>query len=492
LAPRGERGDAAGFDAISSAIRSSINDMAGLTRRWPRGLLLGLLLVTTGVRLFLGSRFFGFLTGDDVEILEAGFRVLGLHYTPLPLRNTLVSDLFVAPVLVIASHAGCTRTEVLVWLASWPFVASATLNIFLVYRLSLAWTARTEVALTAACLYGAHWIPLAFGSMTYPRILATTFVLGAALLVARRERVAWADFAAGACLAIAFAVRYSEAVFLAPLLLAAAWRFEGWRSRLDSCLRVGSGFVVGVSFACGLYEWWSAGQPFLNLLAFARYTLIEGKSSSLEPHQPIGWYFWRLFRWWCPTALLFAWLAARYRRVPLAWLFVVIPVLMLSMIHHKELRYLQGVIPFVALLSAAGAVQLWDLGWRRVAAGVTLSVVVWGVAETSFLARKSMPSVLAARALNQVRSLHTLALVQLWGYGDHLYLGDQRRLVDIPYPTTAASLDRLGPEVDAVGLYEEDLTGNPAIAEVLRQRGFCRDQLYSFGAAKAVRVLRRC
>jgi hypothetical protein len=61
-----------------------------VVRRRGLGLLIGILLTTTGVRLLLGWRFFGFLTGDDVEILEAGFRVIGPRYSPLPLRNPVV------------------------------------------------------------------------------------------------------------------------------------------------------------------------------------------------------------------------------------------------------------------------------------------------------------------------------------------------------------------------------------------------------------------
>src|SRR5262249_44200117 len=149
-----------------------------------RRLLAGLLAATTLLRLALGWRYFGFLSGDDVEILETGWRALGLHYTPWEIRNTLLPPLLVRPLLAAAHGMGVESPRLLVWVAAWPFVGLATLNIYLLFRLVRGWSARPAVALTAATLYGLHWIPLGFASMTYQRTVAATCVLAAALLVA--------------------------------------------------------------------------------------------------------------------------------------------------------------------------------------------------------------------------------------------------------------------------------------------------------------------
>ncbi|HEV7784545.1 MAG TPA: hypothetical protein VGQ28_04355, partial [Thermoanaerobaculia bacterium] len=166
--------------------------------------LLALLAGTTLLRLGLGWFYFGFLTGDDVEILEAGFRAIGLRYTPWEIRNTLVSDLLIGPVLVVARAAGISDVRSLVWLASWPFVLSATLNVYLLFLLVRRWSNRDSVALCAAALYGLHWIPLGFGSMTYPRAVSTTCVLAAALLLSSTRRLALREVLAGALIALAF------------------------------------------------------------------------------------------------------------------------------------------------------------------------------------------------------------------------------------------------------------------------------------------------
>ena len=57
--------------------------------RWAAGLFLA---GSLAVRLALAAAYPGFLTGDDVEILETGFRsVLSHGYVPWEIRNTLAS-----------------------------------------------------------------------------------------------------------------------------------------------------------------------------------------------------------------------------------------------------------------------------------------------------------------------------------------------------------------------------------------------------------------
>ncbi|MFY9823256.1 MAG: hypothetical protein WAM82_17875 [Thermoanaerobaculia bacterium] len=463
-----------------------------LERRSTHRLLLALLAGTTVLRLVLGWLYFGFLTGDDVEILEAGFRAIGLHYAPWEIRNTLISDLLVSPLLAVAHGLGISDVRALVWIASWPFVLCATLNIYLLFRLVQRWSGQDQVALCAAAIYGLHWIPLGFGSMTYPRGASTTCVLAAALLVSSARRVAWRELLAGALIALAFGFRYSEAIFLAPVAWVAASAREGWRARGASLFRVAGGFAAGVLLVAGVQEALTWGRPFAALIAFARYTLIEKRASALVALQPPYWYLWRLAHWWCPAALPVAWVSIRRRALLPAWVFVVLPLVMLSCIHHKELRYLQGILPFACAVSAAGALKLWESGWRRTAAALLLLTAGWGLARLAFLGDKSMPSVLAARALAGDASVRTFAGVQLWGYGDRLYLGNGRSLRDIPFPTAPADVERLAPGADAVGLYAQDVARNPQLETVLGHLGFCGWRDFSFHGSKAVRVYRPC
>src|SRR5881227_1615757 len=117
------------------------------------------------VQLWLAHRYFGFLTGDEVEVLGEAFRrALGFAYTPWNIRNLLVPDVVVAPFVRIASWLGFDETGQMIFAATLPFIALTAVTVWLVYRMG---------GFLAAMLFAAHWIPLGFGSTPYPRTLAT-------------------------------------------------------------------------------------------------------------------------------------------------------------------------------------------------------------------------------------------------------------------------------------------------------------------------------
>ena len=453
------------------------------------------LVATTVARLALGWVCYGFWTGDDVEILEAGFRAIGLHYVPWALRNTLLPDLCVAPAVYVVHALGAGSPRLLIWIASWPFVAAATLNVYLLYRLVLAWSPRPVLALAAAFLYGWHWLPLGLGSMTFPRTVSTSCVLAAAWLASRRPRGWWHEVLAGTAVAGAFAIRYSEGLYLPAvgLLAVAALGAAGWRRRMLALARVAVGFAAGAALLVGVYEAATLGRAFGGLIGVVRFTFVERQTTSVTALHPAWWYLWRLPHWWSPAALILAAVALCRRRLAWAWLFVVIPLLVLPAIQYKELRYLQGVIPFACALSAAGALALWDAGWRRTAAALYAAAVLWQLAGIGFLTRKSMPAVAAAQALAADPAVRTFAGVQLWAFGERLYLGDRRTLRDIPYPATAAAdLDRLAAGADAVALYTADLSRQPPLGQSLARLGLCPWRTFAWHDAKAVSVFRPC
>jgi hypothetical protein len=159
-----------------------------MTPRLHRAALGVFVAVATILRLWLGHRYFGFSTGDDVEILGAGFmRAFGHEYTPWAIRNLFGSDVLVAPVVWMAALLGVESTRQLCWIATFPFVALASLNIVLVHRLAVRWLSRPSAALLAVMLYAFHWLPIGYGSTVYPRTASTTCVLVAAIFVSRQD-----------------------------------------------------------------------------------------------------------------------------------------------------------------------------------------------------------------------------------------------------------------------------------------------------------------
>jgi hypothetical protein len=456
--------------------------------RW----LAAIVLLTTAARLILGYVFFGFHTGDDVEILEAGFRrALGWPYEPWAIRNLLVSDLLVAPVLRLGAALGIGSVETLVWLGSLPFVALASVNVWLVYRLTLRWCGGSDPAVVAAALYACHWIPLGYGTMVYPRTAAVTAILLAALTLLAPIWSRWRAAGAGGLVAVAWAFRYSEAVFLLPLCAALWLRGGRVRDRVLDGVALGAGFALGSLVTVGLIDALTWGEPFASLLAFADYTLVERQASALEPNQPWYWYLRRLPKWLPLTLLPLLWRARTLRGSLAVALFVVLPLLALSAIHHKTLRYLQGVIPFVTVLGAAGWWLWWREGRRRLAAVLCALSLLLGLSGITFLAKKSMAAVVAARAIAAGGDGGPVALSQAWAYGDDLYLGQGAGIVELGYPLDAGALVERVAGCRWVAFYEKELARSPQVEPLLAEAGFDRFATHRWGRSEPVVVYRR-
>ena len=321
------------------------------------------LAVSLGVRLALSARFFGFVTGDDVEILETGLRwALHLSYVPWEIRNTLLPALLVAPMGMLGKSLGIASPMLLAWLSTVPFAVLSTLNIFLTYRLVLAVGGDRLAAVFGSFLQGTHWVAIGYGSTVYPRTVATTCVLIAVLWAASATRIIWGRLGAGALVALAFAFRYSEVIFLLPLIFMAS-RKGAPGERLRCATQIGAGFAVGTLLFVGLADFLEWGAPFASLKAFFDYTLVERKASALMVNEPVSWYLWRAHRWIPPAAVAGLWYFRR-ARVPVALsAFVLFPLVALSLIHHKELRYLQGVLPFACALGGFFLPCIWRAGW---------------------------------------------------------------------------------------------------------------------------------
>jgi hypothetical protein len=415
------------------------------------------------LQVWMGHRYFGFLTGDDLEVIEEAFRrVRHIAFTPWDVRSLFVPDVVVAPMVWLATRLGVQDVGHIIEIASLPSIALTAFTILLVRRLALQWSGGDERAATIAMLlFGLHWIPLGFGSTVYPRTLAMACIVAAALLVERMPLLA------GALVGLAFADRFSEIVFLFPLLVAAR---RGWWRML-----LGAG--VSISITVGVYDWLTWGSPFSSAIKFAHLTLVEPDFASRVKYQTPVWYLTNIVRWLAPTLLPFLWIARK--RAP--WLFVLVPLAALSIVKHKELRYVQGMIPFIAVIAAIGASMLWQ---ERRALAMTLVAIslLWNLAGLRFFARKTQPAVMAARWL-ATQPVKKVVLSQLWAYGDRLYLGTAIEVVDIGSPPQPA-------HADAAALWETDLD-DTTLTQALTADGFHAVCTFRDGPARAVVVFRR-
>jgi len=403
--------------------------------------------MVAALQLWLAQHFYGFLTGDEVEVLGEAFRLAtGFDYGTWDVRNTLVPDVVVAPLLRAATFARIDDPAALIVIATIPFALASSLTIVLVHRLAMRWTNDAVAAVAATIVFALHWLPLGFGSTTYPRVLAMFCIVAAALLVERHP------FAAGALAGVAFADRYSEIVYLVPLLIVA--RKKAWQVAL--------GAIASIAITVGVADWIRWGEPFASLRKFAQLTLVERDFASRVKQQSPLWYLAMLPRWCSPALLPLLWSARRQRS---AWWFVLVPLVLLSLIAHKEVRYLQGIIPFLAILAGSGFAIGWRSGARvprALALGLLAIGVMWNLWGLRFLGRESRPAVAAARMLGRDPSMRTITISQPWACGDKLYLTRGAKAIELGTPPrNLAGID----ESDAVIIYESDLT--PEVAAKL-------------------------
>jgi hypothetical protein len=273
------------------------------------------------------------------------------------------------------------------------------------------------------------------GSSELPRAVSTVFVLFAfSLLNARRDTTA--PIVAGAALGIAAAMRFSEEVFLVPAL------FQLARERPRAIVLMTVSFTLVALMAIGISDWAYWGEAFSSLHHMVDYTLVRGQSS--RGYQPFYEYAVHMTAWSdVPTVAmaLFAIRLAQWRVAAWTWL----PIVVLSLLPHKEPRYLIPVLPFVSM---SAAVTLWhameSFGWStrrnrvpmdtpRWASALLLaclSAFAWEAAGFNFI--RSEAAVRLAQYLGrQHAALGGGAVEQLWRMGGHLYFPPTADLYDL-------------------------------------------------------------
>jgi len=403
-------------------------------------LLFVVTIVSTIARVYLAHRYYGFQTGDDLEIAEAAFqRAVGLVHSAWDVRSLLVPDLFVAPLVYLSHEVGIRDPMTLAAIARCPFIILSGVNILLVFVLGMRWYGETA-AVVASSLYAFHWIPLVYGSSLYPRTIAVTCILAAAILLSGNE--GWKRaFTAGLLAALAVTTRYSEAIFFLSLLL------------LFRRLALVLGFLTGLFAFVGLYDRVTWGRWFGSLIEFAELTFVRRDASSAVVAQPPWWYLSNLAHW-LPLALLpLVIVAARSSERRRAVALVVIPVLTLSFIFHKELRYLQVVVPFTLLMAAHGFVIWWRRPHRRrVAAVLLLAAFPLGLGRLGTASKRSTNAVDAAVWI-AARQPSTVGLSQAWAYGGRLFLGNEAVITDVGIPPDLQLIRKVAPALSVLAVY---------------------------------------
>jgi hypothetical protein len=431
--------------------------------------VLAIMAVTFVAKLILASHYYGFLTGDDVEVVQAAAKyAFGFDYQPWSLRCLFHPALLVAPFVKALGGAGPSVDPIRVaWAASVPAILASTASIWMVFRLAQSLAAPRPTAVLASALYATHWLPLSYGSMPFPRPISTMFFLAALLGAVEPSRVR--AFLGGALVAAAFAVRFSEGILSLPFLWF-LWR----RHRSPALLAFGvAGGLAGGGLFVGLVDAATWGRAFASLSEFFRIMYLHRTPGPWRADKPWFWYVTSVLQWAGPAAVILAVLSWSRAQARTALFFVAAVVAGYSVFAYKAYRYLQAAIPFLAIAMAFGCSRLLESErrWRRWAGGLVAALAVgWSAERTVSLMRdRSMDAVDAALRLRH-RQARVVVVEQAWAYGGRLILGNRVEIRDLPPRSPLGLEPSVLQEADAASFYERDLSKSDL--DVLREAGF--------------------
>lgn len=381
-------------------------------------------LAATAVKVTNAVLHPGFFSGDDVEIHEMTLgTALGKDWPVWHLRSPFYPMVFIYPIQRLLIATGTSDVGTLVIAGRMVGVALSGLAALLLF----AGANRRHgpaIALTACAFFALSRLQIDFGSTELPRPVATLFVIAAYLALLRPgpRRAA----VAGVALGVAACMRFSEAAFIIPAVLQLG--IERRARDLMVLLAAATASAIGIQGVSDALYW---GEPFQSARAIVSYTLIERQSS--RGYESVLHYVVHPTSWSNLVILTLA--AIGWRRDWRAALWFALPVLLLSVLPHKEPRYLIPVGPFLALVAAQG---LWraveDLDPRvsparasgtrsfPLALGLVAALALAAIFEVDgYHVRRSDHEVERARDVGPA-ALRGVPGEDLWRFGGRLYL----------------------------------------------------------------------
>jgi hypothetical protein len=279
-----------------------------------------------------------------------------------------------------------------------------------------------------------------------------------------------AGAAAGVLLGVAATLRFSEAVFAVPALiqLAAEKRFR-------PAILMSIGWLMTVAVIQSVSDWLYWGEAFHSARAIVDFTLVKGLSS--RGYEPVWHYVVTAPLW---TNLLVCVLAAvgtaagHWRPALWAWA----PIGLLSLLPHKEFRYLIPALPFVFMLAGLGFANSLVFVRRRAhawALALLLALPANALIEVArFHVTRTDGDVRLARDIAGQANVGVLAVEQRWRMGGQLYLGNVPTVIDIPP-------EWLGEQSSLLALLRNRGVDSLAIRDETCRRLRCQDALASSG-----------
>jgi 4-amino-4-deoxy-L-arabinose transferase-like glycosyltransferase len=439
-----------------------------------------LVVLISGIIKFLNAwLYYGFFSGDDVEIHEMTFARLFAwdDWSAWNVRNAFYPMVFIYPLQALAFHFGFNDEAALVLVGRITVVFFSTLSLILVYDIAKEYFRSIPTGLCALFLLASSHIHTTFASSVLPRSVASVFVLLSLWVLVRFGGNRMAPLIGGIFLGIGASIRFSEAIFVPCVIL-----YLFYERRYAQALWAGLTSLGAAALILGVSDVLYWGEAFFSFKNIVTFTLVEGKSS--RGYQPFYFYLINAGSWSNYLMIgLIAYSVKLRQWKMLIW--ALLPIFMLSFLPHKEPRYLVAVIPF---LSMAAGFALWrvfeDLhatqavNKRRliIATVVTVLISYSSLVELDgFRFRRYESAVDIARFVRDRAEVSGIAIQQIWRAGGQIYLWRIPNVLNIPF-------DRLNerayvwrfltkPEIQYVAMAAKDVERHD-YAGLLEENGF--------------------
>jgi hypothetical protein len=253
-------------------------------------------------------------------------------------------------------------------------------------------------------------------------------------------------------------VRFSEGVLAIPFLSVVWLRHR----RPAALVWAVCGGGLGAGVFVGLVDLVTWGRPFHSLAEFWRIMYANHPPSFPHYDKPGFWYVTACLRWAGPIAVVLGIAGSRVRRARLPFALLGLIVVAYSVFAYKAYRYLQGAIPFLALVMGIGCARLLSSSGTRQPALARLMIVLaaaWGIERTSSLLHDRSRNAIDAALFMRTLRPRAVLLEQEWAYGGRLVFGNEVRIQDLEprRPLNLANVSQALGVVDAAAFYERDL-----------------------------------
>ena len=436
----------------------------------------------------------GFFSGDDLEVQEMTIgAALGQQWAMWELRSAFYPMTFIYPLQALLVAVGVVDPALLILAGRLVVIVLSSAGLVCLFLWARP-VYGNATALVAAVLLATSVLHIQFGGSELPRSISAIFVVWAFFLVrqpASRVRVA----IAGCAIAAAACMRFSEVAFFVP----AALQLLAERRSRDLLVFVGVGgfaalFIQGVS---DIAYWHS---PFFSARQMLQFTLVDRLSS--RGYEPPWYYLIHATAWTDLLTIVLAFASVRVAGWRLTlWLWM--PIALLSLLPHKEARYLIPSLPFLSLAAAIGLSHVVDrlrgplLPVNR-AHAVAVALVCALVLRTIFVVSgyhvdRTDAEVALAREIDRHDTITSVALESAWRFGWHLYLVRLHAVEDLTPDDTVspeelrAALERRPVDLGAISAFTCE---RRECAESMRASGF-REMPYDAAPRARYRMFER-